>query len=274
MRRKLIWLATLIPAIYYLLVFSAEGVSGLGGDGLNLKASLPYVARGMYVVIVLAIGLGVINLFAHHGKTMLRRRKGWEYSLVVFVSFFVVAGALLWQYRLEAERRRMNDAAEPAHQQLEEARKLDPEISVAKVLPTLSEKDRQAWSRLQDYEDGYHFEPGLFFVNYVRRPLESTVMALLGFYITYAAYRAFRIRSAEATVMMLSAAVVILGSDSFGGWLTGGRLTAWADFDNRVLNSGMQRGLLLGIGVATIAACLRMMLGLERTVQGSEQGEQ
>ncbi len=99
-------------------------------------------------------------------------------------------------------------------------------------------------------------------------------MALLGFYITYAAYRAFRVRSLEATVMMLSAAVVIIGSDSFGGWLTGGRLTAWADFDNRVLNSGMQRGLLIGIGVAVIAGSLRMMLGLERGILDVGQSEQ
>ena len=99
-------------------------------------------------------------------------------------------------------------------------------------------------------------------------------MALLGFYITYAAYRAFRIRSMEATVMLLSAAVVILGSDAFGTWLTGGRLTSWADFDNRVLNSGMQRGLLLGISVATVAACIRMMLGLERGILDAGRSEQ
>jgi hypothetical protein len=270
----LIWLATLIPAVYYLLLFSAEGVPALGKTGLDLKSSLPYVARGMYVVIVLAIGLGVINLFAHHGKTMLRRRKGWEYSVVVFVSFFAVGGAFLWQYRVDAELRRVNDAAAPALRHLEDVHAASPEISSAEALSALTSNDRAAWRQLQAYEDAYRFQPRHFFVNYVRRPLEATVMALLGFYITYAAYRAFRIRSAEATVMMLSAAVVILGSDSFGGWLTGGRLTAWADFDNRVLNSGMQRGLLLGIGVATIAACLRMMLGLERGVQGSGQGEQ
>lgn len=99
-------------------------------------------------------------------------------------------------------------------------------------------------------------------------------MALLGFYITFAAYRAFRIRTLEATVMMLSAAVVILGSDPLGGAVSQGVLTDWADFDNRVINSGMQRGLKLGIAVAAIAVSLRILLGLERGIVDVRQGKE
>ncbi|MFQ5806027.1 MAG: hypothetical protein ACE5I3_06215 [Phycisphaerae bacterium] len=274
MRRKLTWLAIFIPAAYFLLVFFAEGIPALGEAGLNLGASELYVSRGLVVVVTLAVGLGVINLFAHHAANVLRRRKEWEYSVIVFISFFSVAGALFWQYHVVSEHRQVTDAATVALQRLEEARKSAPDLTSDQALAVLTAADRAALARLRAYEDGYRFKPGEFYANYVRRPLEATVMALLGFYITYAAYRAFRIRSWEATVMMLSAAVVIVGSDSFGGWLTGGRLTAWADFDNRVLNSGMQRGLLLGIGVAVIAASLRMMLGLERGILASGQSEQ
>jgi len=186
--------------------------------------------------------------------------------VAVFVSFFAVAAGLLWQYHGDALRRDAVDAGTAALRHVETLRQTHPQFSRAQALAALPPEGRAALDRWQAFEDSYRFQPGEFYVNHLRRPLEATVMALLGFYITYAAYRAFRIRSLEASVMMLSAAVVILGSDSLGGWVTGGRLVGWADFDNRILNSGMQRGLLVGIGVATIAACLRMMLGLERGI--------
>ena len=274
MRARLIWLALLFPAVYYLLVFFAEGGPPLGEGGLRINETDVYVGRGIIIVLALAIGLGVINLFAHHAKNAVNKRKDWQYSIIVFVSFFVVAAALLWQYRVSAERARVADPALPALQRIDELRKSQPGLTIREAQAALSPEDQAALQRMRAYQDRYHFQPREFCVNYVRRPLEATVMALLGFYITYAAYRAFRLRSLEATVMMLSAAIVILGSDSFGGWLTGGRLTVWADFDNRVLNSGMQRGLAIGIGVATIAASLRIMLGLEKGIMGSGRGEQ
>ncbi len=270
MRRILIWLAVLVPAAYFLLVFFAEGFPAhLGAGGLNVGITEFYVSRGIVIVIALAVGLGVINLFAHHLANIVRRRQDWPYSVILFISFLTVAVILLWQYRVEGERQALRDAATVALQRLEAVDEPVPAGAAVEILRPLA-----ALLRYQDYQDEYHFEPRAFYVDYVRRPLEATVMALLGFYITYAAYRAFRLRSWEATCMMLSAAVVILGSDSFGGWLTGGRLTVWADFDNRVLNSGMQRGLALGIGVAVIAASLRIMLGLERGILESGQSEQ
>lgn len=273
MRATLIWLAILFPAVYYLLLFFAEGVSLLGKGGLRIDETDVYVGRGIIIVLTLAIGLGVINLFGHHAKNIANRRRDWPYSIIVFVSFFAVAAALLWQYRVNGQRTQVTDPALAALQRIEGLRKSQPELTFRETLATLSPEDQAALQRLRAYQDRYHFQPREFCVNYVRRPLEATVMALLGFYITFAAYRAFRIRSLEATVMMVSAAVVILGSDSFGGWLTGGHLTMWADFDNRVLNSGMQRGLLIGIGVAAVAASLRIMLGLEKGLMGSGQGE-
>lgn len=274
MRRKLIWLAIILPAVYFLLVFLAEGVPLLKSKGLNIGATEVYASDSIVIVINMAIGLGLINLFVRHIRNIVRRHKDWPYSVVVFLSFFGVGGALLWQYHIVAERGQVRDSAASALRQLEAVRQSGPDLTPDQSWAALPPDERAALERLRAYEDGYHFEPRAFYVNYIRRSLEATIMALLGFYITYAAYRAFRIRSTEATVMMLSAAVVILGSDAFGGWLTDGHLTGWADFDNRVLNSGMQRGLLLGIGVATVAACIRMMLGLEHGILEAGQGEQ
>ena len=291
MRRRLIWLAVLLPAIYYLLLFGSKGIPGLGEEGLNIgffasrdirglgehglniEASRLYVSNGIVILIALAVGLGVISLFTVHATNIYKRRKEWPFSIIVFLSFAVTMAMVLWQYQLDAEGRRIKQETSAAWERLAQAQALESYAERDAALAALSERDWTAIRRFQAHRDQYRFQPWTFYVDYIYTPLGATVMALLGFYITYAAYRALRIRSLEATVMMLSAAVVILGSDAFGGWLTGGTLAEWADFDNRVLNSGMQRGLLIGIGVATVAASLRIMLGLERGVLDVRQSE-
>jgi hypothetical protein len=283
MKRKLIWAAIVVPAGFYLLAFLREGLAAYTGTmppepGAGLTANLHYffavkfevletqVASGLTVLVALAVGLGIINLVGVHGATLLRKRPGWPLSLLIFVSFAVVSGALLWQYRIDTERRALLSRTDAAWGRLATAQKIEAVNERDTALAAITPEDWALIRARSGYEDAYRFEPRQFYVNAIRLPLETTVMSLLGFYLTYAAYRAFRIRSLEATFMMLSAAVVILGSDAFGGWLTNGVLTRVAEFDNGVLNSGMQRGLLLGIGVATIAASLRILLGLERGV--------
>ena len=121
MRARLIWLAILIPTAYFLLVFLGEGIPALGKGGLNIARTELYATRSIQIIINLAIGLGVINLFAHHARNIARRRKDWVYSIVVFVSFFTVAGALLYQYRIEAERRGIEAAGQEAEEIRREA---------------------------------------------------------------------------------------------------------------------------------------------------------
>jgi len=278
MRRRLLLAAIIIPASFYLLFFVNEGLVAFGRDWLH-AFKLPIVettiSKAVPVLVALAIGLGLVNLFGLHGGNVARRRTGWSYSIIVFVSFAVVTAALLWQYYVVDEQRlQLNDQTDAAWSKLAAAQRLRAVDERDRALAKLTEEDWAAIRRRQAYEDTYHFQPRQFYADYINIPLVNTVMALLGFYITYAAYRAFRVRSLEATLMMVSAAVVILGSDPVGGWLTSGWLTKAAEFDNTVLNSGMQRGLMLGIHVATIIVCLRMFLGYERGVIDVVQTEE
>ncbi len=265
MKRRLIWFAILIPATFYLLLFVAEGFPKFV-KSLHLSQIESGLSQALPIIGGLALGIGVINVFGVHGANVVKHREGWGLSLVVFASFVIVFVAMFWQYGIDGQRRAVTAAADAAWKKLGDAQKLptvtERDAALAKLTPA-------EWTAIQDrraFEDEYRFEPRIFIISYMQTPLVATVMALLGFYITYAAYRAFRIRSVEATVMMISAAVVILGSDPIGGWLTHGTGALAAEFDNGVLNSGMQRGLQLGIGVAVIAASLRMMLGLERGI--------
>lgn len=275
MRRRLLWLAIAVPALLYLAFFAGEGLAALGWRTAGLERTQTVVSQAIPILAALALGLGVINLCSVNGANIARRRKGWPYSVIVFVSFGAIGGALAWQFaRIDPEQSALQQATDDAWKRLGEAQRIADVAERNRALAALTADDWAAIRRRQAWEDEYRFDPRRFCYQYINIPLASTVMALLGFYITYAAYRAFRIRSTEATVMMASAAVVILGSDPVGGWVSQGTLTMAADFDNTVLNSGMQRGLWLGIHVATIVVCLRMFLGYERGVIDAAPSEE
>jgi hypothetical protein len=112
-------------------------------------------------------------------------------------------------------------------------------------------------------------------------PLQATTFSLLAFYIASAAYRAFRIRTAEAALMMVAAFVVMLGQVPIGWWLTNSiptssawaffRLELFGDWVMKWLNMPAQRGILFGIAVGALAMSLRVWLSLERGTFFSER---
>lgn len=116
--------------------------------------------------------------------------------------------------------------------------------------------------------------------------LGAATFSMIAFYIASAAYRAFRIRSVEATLLMAAALIVMLGAVSLGTALTGwipvssgidaaGRPidNPWANFriENVAqwllmqVNSAAQRGILFGLTIGLLATSLRLWLSLERS---------
>lgn len=276
MRQKLIWMAIIAGAAFYILAFLIGDNSPLG-QRMQLTTVRTGLSTSINVVGTMAFGVGFVSLFMVHGLNIARRRQGWPYSIIVFVTFGLVVVLLGWDYNVRAHGREVADRARPAvaaYQAVCEIPDPDARDAAMAALPAEQLAHVRAYYA---HQRTYAFQPRAFYIEYVNNALAKTVMALLGFYITYAAYRAFRIRSYEATVMMVAATVVILGSDALGGLLSVQlnalvgqeglglvNLPGWADFFDRVLNGGMQRGLMIGIGVATIAAALRILLGYER----------
>jgi hypothetical protein len=101
--------------------------------------------------------------------------------------------------------------------------------------------------------------------NRIFQPLQSTMFSLLAFYIASAAFRAFRARSMEATLLLVAGAVVMLGQVPLGDELTGGYASRWLAFLMSYVNAAGQKAIIVGAALGTLATGLRIVLGLERS---------
>lgn len=92
--------------------------------------------------------------------------------------------------------------------------------------------------------------------------LGAAMFSLLGFYIASAAYRAFRIKSAESALMMLAAFVVMLGQIPFGLWIWDGfpEVRLWL---LSVPSAAAFRAIKIGAAVAGLIMAYRMWFSIE-----------
>lgn len=103
--------------------------------------------------------------------------------------------------------------------------------------------------------------------NAVNSPLASTMFSLLAFFIASAAFRAFRARNLEATLLLVTAVVMMIGRVSVGEFLWKGfpPLTEWL-LD--VPNLAAKRGVAIGIGLGAISTAIKIILGIDRSWMG------
>lgn len=104
--------------------------------------------------------------------------------------------------------------------------------------------------------------------------MDATMFSLIAFYIVSASYRAFRIRSIEATILMITAFLVMLGQVPVGnaltawlpteGWLASLRLENIKQWILSQVNAAALRAIAFGLGVGGLAISLRIWLSLER----------
>jgi hypothetical protein len=116
--------------------------------------------------------------------------------------------------------------------------------------------------------------PFIWLFNHVYDPLSSTMFALLAFFITSAAYRAFRARSVEAALLLGAAILVMLGQVPVGAAIWGGEGSFLGGFPGikdwimSVPNMAAKRAILMGAALGAISTGIRVILGIERAHLG------
>ena len=103
--------------------------------------------------------------------------------------------------------------------------------------------------------------------SYILVALSSTMFSMLAFFVASAAYRAFRARSLEATVLLAAAVFVMFGRVPLGEYLISG-IGLVSDWIMNVPNTAARRGIIIGISLGGIATSIKIIFGIERAYLG------
>lgn len=113
---------------------------------------------------------------------------------------------------------------------------------------------------------------------YVFGALQSTMYSLLAFFIASAAFRAFKAKTVEATLLLLTAFIVMFGQAPLGELIWNrlfldhivsiDRLVHFWILDG--FNVAGQRAILLGAAVGVISIGIKIILGIERSYLGGD----
>ena len=103
--------------------------------------------------------------------------------------------------------------------------------------------------------------------NMVNSPLASTMFALLAFFIASAAFRAFRARNVEATLLLVTAVLMMIGRVSIGEFIWKG-FPGFTEWLLDVPNLAAKRAIAIGVGLGAVSIALKIILGIERGYLG------
>ena len=199
------------------------------------------------ILAAFAFILGGGNLLMTHLKTISDRSRGWGYSGVVVVAFLATLAVGLFKVG---------------------------------VNPSPQFPD-YAWS------GSYRQAGGAFWYlfQYAYTPLNATMFSLLAFYIASASFRAFRAKNLEASILLGTAFIILLGRTFAGvaltSWIdptlwagfqyfTGLRLENLTVYVMSVFNTAGNRAIMIGIALGIVSTSLKVLLGIDRSYMGKE----
>ncbi|MFH2037405.1 MAG: hypothetical protein ABIJ45_13470 [Candidatus Zixiibacteriota bacterium] len=208
-----------------------------GGPVGNVKE---VVLQWVTIVGGFALVLGIYSIIRVNSKVVVRRGKDWIYKLATVISVFAMAIPAM----LPATRESFGG-------------KLFYSIFPDSWMPLMGNGPNSIYDWL---------------FNYVDSPMMETMFATLAFYIASAAYRAFRARNIESTLLLITASIVMLWRIPMGEAFLRLFSDNLPEYINTYIMNGfnlsVQRGIIIGAALGAASMSLRVVLGIERTYMG------
>lgn len=212
--------------------------------GFFLNQAMEPVGTITNIIQGFLLGVGFYSLVRIHSTKIRRKQENWGFSIVLLTCFVLMAtfGLLDWKMRTFEDK-------------------------------TGALNTQENWTFV-NYAQDFLFA-GLY------QQMDSAMFSMIAFFILSAAYRAFRIRSVEATVMMASALILMLnlmGALTFAQgqlmeqmaantdnlFLLNFKINTFANWLRSTMQIPALRAIDFGVGLGALAMGLRLWLGLEK----------
>jgi len=189
-------------------------------EPINLQSAANGLLSYLTAMLTVAFAIGVINLTRIHLRNVKLKRTDWKFSLILLLSLYSMIVLSI----------------------LSSPFAIDPQGVVIPI--SIIQAAAPFWS---------------FLYYNVLVSIDTSVFALLAFFVASAAYRAFKIRSVESTILLVIGLFVIIGQAPVSNTIWPG-FSAILNWIMTVPNTAGQRGILIGSAVGILAFSIRRML--------------
>ncbi len=267
------------------------------------------------IIASFAMILGALNLLRLQGNKVIKQKKGWPYALAAVIAFFMtLTFGFVVKGGFYPNITSVGDNPEAVYLKIAQVIDTDGNVSeedVAEVralyaIPgpdgekvllhkaVVSKRMAQkvvdelntlgATASVGELKWGSHVQGNKTYYSWVFysffTPLSATMFALLAFFVASASYRAFKIRNAEATVLLVSGILIMLGRVPLGAyltawtqnipWLSWFHLPVIQEWLYQYPNAAGARAIMIGIGLGIVGTSLRVILGIEKSFMGGD----
>lgn len=189
-------------------------------EPVDLQAIADNSLAYLTAMIITVFAIGIINLTRIHYRNIKLKRPDWKFSVVLLGSLYGMAIFSI----------------------ISSPYSLDPQGIV--IPPSLINAILPIWNFL--YYD-------------ILTTINTSIFSLLAFFIASAAYRAFKLRTVESTVLLVAGLLVIVGEAPISDLIWPG-FSAIHNWIMLVPNTAGQRGILIGAALSMIAFSVRKMI--------------
>jgi len=187
---------------------------------VDLQAIADNSLAYLTAMIITAFAIGIINLTRIHYRNIKLKRPDWKFSIALLGSLYGMA----------------------IFSMISSPFQLDPQAIVIPV--SLINFIQPIWN---------------FMYYNVMISINTSIFSLLAFFIASAAFRAFKIRTLESTILLIAGLLIIVGEAPIADLIWPG-FSAIQNWIMLVPNTAGQRGILIGAALSIIAFSARRMI--------------